>query len=93
VQNPKKDSKSRRTSQIKKRKLPTEKKVMTWSKNNTTSFAVGDPMEHLHNVLLEVLGKVEELTDVIFHLWHFVDHIIKTWKAPSIDLNEQHKEG
>jgi len=39
-------------------------------------------MEYLCNVLLEVLGKVDELTDIIFHLWHFVNHNTKMLGKP-----------
>ncbi len=55
---------------------------VTQGKNIMTSFAAGDPMEQLHNELLEVLGKVEYFTNIIFHLWHFLDHIIKTLGMP-----------
>ncbi len=42
------------------------------------SYAVGDPMEQLCNKLLEIPSKAEESTDVIFHLQHFLNQIIKT---------------
>ena len=58
-----------------------EKKVAL-AKNIMTSYAVGDPMEHLCNELLEVLGRAEELTDIIFYLWQFLDQIIKTLGKP-----------
>jgi len=78
---PRKGSSLDETSKAKKRKSPLEKKV-TCTKNVMTSYAVGDPMEQLHNELLEILGKVEELMDIIFHLWHFLDIIIKTLGKP-----------
>jgi len=46
------------------------------------SYGVGDPLEHLHNELLEVLGKAEEFTDIIFHLHHFLEQISKTLGKP-----------
>jgi len=79
---PKKGSSPEELPKSKKRKSPTEKKVMTWRKNINTSFAVSDLMEHLHTALLEVPGKVEELTDIIFHLWNFVHHIVKMLGKP-----------
>jgi len=39
-------------------------------------------MEYLRNVLLKFLGKADKLTDIIFHLWHFVDHITKMLGKP-----------
>jgi len=47
-----------------------------------TSYAVGDPIGQLHNELLEIPGKGEELTDIIFHLRHFLDIIVKTLGKP-----------
>jgi len=47
-----------------------------------SSYAFGDPMEHLHNELLEVPGKAKDLTDLIFYLCHFLDQIIKTHGKP-----------
>jgi len=46
---------------------------VTRAKNIMTLYAVGDPIEKLCNILLEILGKAEEYTDTIFHLWHFLD--------------------
>jgi len=47
-----------------------------------TTYAVGDPKEQLRNKLLEIPGKAEELTDIIFHLRHFLDIIVKTLGKP-----------
>ena len=47
-----------------------------------TNYAVGDPKEQLHNELLEILGKVEELMEIMFHLQHFLEIIIKTLGKP-----------
>jgi len=58
-----------------------EKKV-SQAKHIMSSYAFGDPMEHLHNELLEVPGKAKDLTDLIFYLCHFLDQIIKTHGKP-----------
>jgi len=47
-----------------------------------SSYVIDNPMEHLCNELLEVLGKAKDLTDIIFHLCHFLDQIIKTLGKP-----------
>ena len=46
------------------------------------SYGVGDPLEHLHTELLEVLGKAEEFTEIIFHLHQFLEKISKTLRKP-----------
>ena len=48
-----------------------------------TNYAVGDPKEQLHNELLKILDKAEEMMDIIFHLWHFLNIIIKTLGKPT----------
>ncbi len=40
------------------------------------------PLDNWCTKLLEILGKVEELTDIIFHLQHFLDIIVKTLGKP-----------
>ena len=46
------------------------------------SYSVGDPLGHLCNELLEVLGKAEEFTEIIFHLCQFLEKISKTLRKP-----------
>ncbi len=55
---------------------------MTWAKNVMASYGVGDPLEHLRNELLEVPGKAEEFTEIIFHLCQFLKKISKTLRKP-----------
>ena len=46
------------------------------------SYGAGDPLEHLRTELLEVPGKAEELTEIIFHLHQFLEKISKTLRKP-----------
>ena len=46
------------------------------------SYGAGDPLEHLRTELLEVLGKAEELTEIIYHLCQFLEKISKTLRKP-----------
>jgi len=46
------------------------------------SYGVGDPLEHLRTELLEVPGKTEELTEIIYHLCQFLEKISKTLGNP-----------
>jgi len=55
---------------------------VTSTKNVMTNYAVGDPKEQLHNELLKIQGKAEELTDIICCLWHFLDIIIEKLGKP-----------
>jgi len=55
---------------------------VTWAKNVMASYGVGDPLEHLCTELLEVPGKAEELTDIIYHLRQFLEKISKTLGKP-----------
>ena len=58
------------------------------------SYGVGDPLEHLRNELLEVPGKAEEFTEIIFHLCQFLEKNQQdTQKTPSNDMDGQNKEG
>jgi len=55
---------------------------LTHAKDVMTNYAVDDSKEQLHNGLLEILGKAEELTEIIFCLQHFLEIIIKTLGKP-----------
>jgi len=78
---PRKGSSLDETSKAKKRKSPLEKKL-TCAKNVMANYAVDDPKEQLRNELLEILGKAEELMEIMFHLQCFLEIIVKTLGKP-----------
>jgi len=55
---------------------------VTCAKNVMTSYGVGDPLEHLRNELLEVLGKAEEFIEIIFHPRLFLKKAARHSESP-----------